>query len=140
MNLDLFRERFASIVAAELDEERMTPNLNISAEVRLPDLDQRLLKFHDRLAPLGEGNEWPLLAARDVEIVDRRQVGAEGRHLKLKVRGDDQVMDAIAFRMGDRSRALPDKVDIAFRLERNEYMGQVAPQMNVVEIRPAIGT
>ncbi len=117
----------------------MTPRLSISAEVQLPDLDQRLLKFHDRLAPLGEGNEWPLLAARDVDIVDRRQVGAEGRHLKLKVRGDDRVMDAIAFRMGDRIRALPDKVDIAFRLERNEYMGQVSPQMNVVEIRAAGG-
>jgi len=132
-----FTKRFEEIARAQLDEERMTPKLNVSAEVNVSDLNPRLLKFHDRLEPMGEGNEWPILAARNVEIVNRRRVGAEGRHLKLKVRGDALVIDAIAFRMGERMQELPDRIDLAFRLERNEYMGQISPQMNVVDIRPA---
>jgi single-stranded-DNA-specific exonuclease len=135
--IESFLSSFEEVAQSMLDEELLTPKLEIHADIRLDEIDGRLLKFHDRLEPTGQENPHPLLATRAVRIAYRRQVGGEGRHLKLRLASDNAAIDAIGFRQGHLLRELPDVVDVAYRLEMNEYRGTIAPQLVLADIRPA---
>jgi single-stranded-DNA-specific exonuclease len=100
-------------------------------------VDERLMRFLDRLEPCGQENPYPAFAAHGVEVLSRRAVGAEGRHLKLTLRQSGRVFDAIAFRQGGLLAHLPPVVEVAFRLERNEFRGTTTLQLNVLDIRPS---
>jgi single-stranded-DNA-specific exonuclease len=135
--LDEFLNRFEEVAQDQLDKEHLIPKLEIQAELKLEEIDSRLMKFHDRLEPTGQENPRPLLATRGVRITYRRRVGEEGRHLKLRLAGERAAIDAIAFRQGNLMEKLPEVVDVAYNLERNEYRGTIAPQLVVTAIREA---
>lgn len=135
INLNQFEKRLGKIAEEQLTESDFVPEIEIDAEVEIADLNDRMLKFFDRLEPCGEGNPAPVLMTEKVFVAAKRAVGMDGKHLKLTVRKGGSVMDAIAFRKGHLMSELPEKVDVAYRLERNEYMGVTSLQMNVVDIR-----
>ncbi|MBC7186691.1 MAG: single-stranded-DNA-specific exonuclease RecJ, partial [Calditrichaeota bacterium] len=59
-------------------------------------------------------------------------------HLKLKVRQDGIVIDAIGFNLGDLSyRVAPGEgnLDIAYVIEENEYMGHQMLQLRLKDLR-----
>jgi single-stranded-DNA-specific exonuclease len=53
------------------------------------------------LAPHGVGNPDPTFLSRGVAVLDCRPVGADGKHLWLKLRDGAVVWPAIAFGLGD---------------------------------------
>ena len=64
-----------------------------------------------------------------------RQMGTDGKSFRLRVKQDGTTMNAVAFGFGDWAEKNPKTVDLAFRLEINEYNGFRSLQMNVVDIR-----
>jgi len=135
---DEFKQRINQVATEKLAEIKLRPTLTIDAVVQFSDLDWSLLEFIERMEPCGHGNPLPVLAVPDVEVVSKRPVGAEGRHLKLTMRDEQKkVFDAIAFRQGHFYKDLPQRVDLAFRLERNDYRGVSSLQLNVLDLRPA---
>jgi single-stranded-DNA-specific exonuclease len=83
--------------------------------------------------PWGSGFPEPLWSG-DFEVVEQRTVGE--KHLKLRVRpaGGGQVIDAIAFNQaGAGYRGV---VQMAYRLDVNEYRGVESPQLVVEQIAP----
>ncbi len=129
--------RLQSLADASLASADLRPMLSIDALVGFDELGEGLLAFLDRMEPCGYGNRRPLLAARRVEIVRSRPVGSEAKHLKLTLRERGRVLDAIAFRHGALHGRLPGTVDVAFHLERDNYLGVETLQLNVVDLRPA---
>ena len=136
-NLPLLKERLQAIAQAELAGQELTPTLYIDAEVTLRELDWATYEQLKRVEPCGHGNEQPLLMARDLEVRQSRAVGAEGRHLKLKVSDGRLVFDAIGFGMGEWAERMPARVDLAFTLEENEWNGERRLELNVQDLRPA---
>ena len=135
---DEFKQRINQVATEKLAEIELRPTLTVDAVVRFSDLDWSLHEFIERMEPCGYGNPFPVLAVQDVEVVSKRTVGAEGRHLKLTMRDEQKkVFDAIAFRQGHFYTDLQQRVDLAFRLERNDYRGVSSLQLNVLNIRPA---
>jgi single-stranded-DNA-specific exonuclease len=134
-NLPEFEERLIGIAGNQLDEDGFLPKLEIDAEVHFKSLGEDLMEFFNLLEPFGEGNRAPVLMTKQVAVAAKRAVGAEGKHLKLTMRKEGRTMDAIAFRLGHLASRLPEIVDVAYRLERNEYMGIESLQMNVDDIR-----
>lgn len=135
---DEFKQRINQVATEKLADIELRPTLTVDAVVRFSDLDWSLHEFIERMEPCGYGNPFPVLAVQDVEVVSKRTVGAEGRHLKLTMRDEQKkVFDAIAFRQGHFYTDLPQRVDLAFRLERNDYRGVSSLQLNVLNIRPA---
>ena len=82
-----------------------------------------------------------MFLSRDVTVKSHRTLGEDGRHLKMKVTldGSAGVWDAIAFRQGHAASELPERVDLVYHFEANEWKGLVTPQLNVQDIRPATG-
>jgi len=134
-NLQTLRKRLMAIAEQELGDEELIPTLAIDSEAEFEELGESLMKFIDRLQPCGQGNDWPVFSTAQVQVREKRLVGADKSHLKLTLRKSSISFDAIAFRMGDDIDRLPDFIDIAYRLERNSYLGYESLQLNVVDIR-----
>ena len=136
-NLQALGDRLEQLALESLGGMLLQPSLQLDARVEFSELDERLMRFLDRLEPCGQENPYPAFASLGVEVLSRRAVGAEGRHLKLTLRQSGRVFDAIAFRQGGLLADLPAVVEVAFRLERNEFRGVTSLQLNVLDIRPS---
>lgn len=136
-NLALVLERLSEVARAYFGDAAPEARMRLDAEVLLGDVDEDLMAFVERLEPCGFGNPPPLMAARSVRVVSARQVGSGGVHLKMMVQDGTGTQEAIAFRMGHLIPRVNSQVDLAFQLERNEYMGVRSLQMNVRDLRAA---
>ncbi len=129
--------RLQTIAADWLREEDLTPVLAVDAEVPLPQMSWELLDALSQLEPCGCGNPQPVFMSRGVDVRSHRAVGREGKHLKLALSDGVATWDAIGFRLGAWADRLPPRVDLAYRLELNEWRGRRSLQLNVQDIRPA---
>ncbi|GAB4484331.1 MAG: single-stranded-DNA-specific exonuclease RecJ [Anaerolineales bacterium] len=137
-NWPALKEHLRQIAARQLTGLDLRQTLRADAEVRLSDLNFDLLKKLDYLEPTGYGNPGAVFVARNLRVLSKRPVGADGKHLKLALGDDGQIIfDAIAFRFGEQSASLPQRVDVMFTLENNEYNGQNRLQLNVKDLKPA---
>ncbi len=106
--------------------------LEIEAEVESKEMTKKLAEEIEKFAPFGFGNPQVILATKGMRVSDLRTVGAEGKHLKLKV--DD--IDAIAFGFGDLKNELQSGqlIDVAYNLEINRFNGREILQLKVKDI------
>ena len=95
------------------------------------------VKELDKLAPYGEGNQPPVFTSRGLQIESMRQVGSDGKHLKMKVRKGDISLEVIGFGFGHLYNQLAyDKTyDIAYNLEANLWEGFERVQLGLVDIK-----
>jgi single-stranded-DNA-specific exonuclease len=138
-NLPALQERLEQLAAERLGGATLQPVIEADAEVEFPELDERLMGFLDRLEPCGQDNPNPVFITRGAEVLARRAVGTGGRHLKLTLQQSRRVFDAIAFRQGELAPSLGGVVDVAFRLERNEFRGTTTLQLNVLDLKSSEG-
>lgn len=93
----------------------------------------------ERLAPYGPGHPEPLLAIAGLTVGDARRVGADGRHLSLRMRRGPETIDAIAF--GHPIEApLPEvgeSVDLVGTLERDTWQGEARFRVRIVDLAHA---
>ncbi len=137
-NLPALRERLSLLAEQALAGQTLRPTLDIDAEVMARQLTTELLDELELLEPTGFGNPQPLFLLRKTRITERRLVGRDGSHLKLRLAADGgHALDAIAFRQGPQSDHLPSQVDLVFQLERNDWNGRRRLQLNVQDMRPA---
>ncbi|MBN1313221.1 MAG: single-stranded-DNA-specific exonuclease RecJ [Anaerolineae bacterium] len=133
-NIEPLQERLFDIAAEELAEKELIPTLVIDTELPLQQANLELVDALARLEPTGEGNQTPLFMAQDVVIRDRHTVGTDGKHLKLAISDGTSSLEAIAFRRGDEVDTLPERVNIAYHLEVNEWNNQRRLQLNIQDI------
>ncbi|CAI4032879.1 Single-stranded-DNA-specific exonuclease recJ [Nitrospira tepida] len=135
--LPAFRERFQALAGGH-EAVRQVPTLRLDAEVQLADVTLKLIRELDALNPFGEGNPEPLLAVRNLKVLDARVVG--DNHLKLTVRqGQSFPFSSIGFRMGSLAeRGIPahQPVDLAFVPEVNRWGGLEQVQLRIRDLRP----
>jgi len=130
-------EDFSTAVAAQLD--RLYPRADFSGAIIsdgvLPG-DAFNLDFARSLraaGPWGSGFEEPVWTG-DFAVIEQRTVGEN--HLKMRVHSADggDAVDAIAFNQaGPAYRGV---VQLAYRLDVNEFRGRETPQLIVEQISP----
>jgi single-stranded-DNA-specific exonuclease len=136
-NLDKLAARLRKLAAEQLAGVELTPVLSIDAEIELSQMSWDLQRELSQLEPCGYANPHPLFLSRNVRVAGRRAVGDEGQHLKLTLSDRGVAWDGIAFRQGEWVGKLPDRIDLVYHLEVNEWNGQKRLQLNVQDIRPA---
>ncbi len=134
-NIQDLHKCLVAIAEQEMGDEELIPAIAIDSKAEFDELGERIMKFIDLLQPCGQGNKWPIFCTEQVQVRDSRQVGADKSHLKMTLRKSSISFDAIAFRMGDMISILPEFIDIAYRLERNNYLGYESLQLNIVDIQ-----
>lgn len=114
--------------------------LRAEADVSVKELAGFSLDFWEemkRLEPFGEGNREPVFELRGVEVLETRLMGAEGRHLGLRVVGADGAkMKLVAFSAPEEWRRIEvgEKVDVMIRLVENEWGGVRSVEGRVVGV------
>jgi single-stranded-DNA-specific exonuclease len=136
--VDAFREKFESVVAASIDPELLIPEVVIDAEVRFTDLTWKFYDILNQMEPFGPENDRPTLLVRGVRDTGYSRILKE-QHLKVSFRQDQLVFSGIGFGMGEYLTLLQgqEPVDVAFKLEINEWNGQKSLQLRLVDIKPA---
>lgn len=137
-NFGKFKEEFEK-VAKESKLEEIQPIIYIDGVLSASDMNIDLVKQLKQLEPFGEGNKMPLFAYKGLKINSIRAL-TEGRHLKLTLRDDNLIIDAIGFNMGNLvdEYLIGDKVDIVGVLEINSFNGMENVQINLKDIMKSI--
>ena len=136
-NIPLLREKLSQVASERLTADLLKPKLSIDSEIRLREIDWQLIKLINRMAPFGPQNMRPLFLSKGLQVVGTPSIVGKN-HLKLKVRQDGIVMDAIGFNLGDKIyRISPgdQDVEMVFIIDENEYQGRKTIQLRVKDLR-----
>ncbi|MDP9212210.1 MAG: single-stranded-DNA-specific exonuclease RecJ [bacterium] len=137
---EAFRDTLLRFAADTLTMEDIRPVLAIEGEVRPDELMPELVGSLAALEPHGVGNPRPLLLLRSLQLTGANTVGADGTHLKLRLRlPDGRSIEAMAFGAGDRLSELADTdaVDLAGYPVLNRFNGRSSLEWRIEDFRGA---
>lgn len=136
---EAFKRQFEEIAKQESLSE-IQQIIPIDGQVTLEDMNIEFVEELKKLEPFGEGNKTPIFVYKGLKVNSIRSL-SEGKHLKLTLKDENSVIDAIGFNMGKlvEDYKIEDKVDIAGTLEINEFNGRRSVQINLKDIMKSIG-
>ena len=134
---DAFRVAFLDVAAQLLGPEDLVPAQRVDLELPLGLVSDELEKLIRYLEPCGPGNPAPVFGVRHARAVGARRVGTN--HLRFTLDDESGALPAIAFQWADAipDHWLADRLDVAFRLERDEWQGRVTLQARVASLAPS---
>ncbi|GIP20800.1 single-stranded-DNA-specific exonuclease RecJ [Paenibacillus sp. J22TS3] len=135
-NLAAFEERLNKYAAQVLEPEHFVPVLSADLECSLNEITIPLIQELERLAPFGMENSCPRLLIRGAELMETRTMGREGNHLKLTLRQNGAVVEAVAFGKGVLGTFITEgaRVDLVVEASINEWNGSVKPQLMIQDL------
>ena len=137
-DLEDFKQELEKIaIESKIDE--IIPIVNIDAKINLSDINKDMVQSLKQLEPYGEANKMPIFAFKNLKIDSIRAL-SEGKHLKLTLKDNNNIINAIGFNMGylvDEYR-IGDKIDVAGVLEVNTFNGVDNLQINMKDIMKSI--
>lgn len=123
------------LAAGELEGVDLMPHLDIDARVNLPDLAGDAFTSVQSLSPFGIGNPVPLFLSQGVEVLEKRTMGNEGEHLRLKLRQGGSVWDGVAFRLSNHRVELSSRLDIVYNIEVDNWQGKNHLRLNILDFK-----
>ncbi|NUO03446.1 MAG: single-stranded-DNA-specific exonuclease RecJ, partial [Saprospiraceae bacterium] len=136
-NLELFRDRFETIVQVALSQTPAVPVINIAAEIELKDITQKFWNILRQFAPFGPGNLNPVFVAKGVVNAGYSRL-LTGNHLRLSVKqGDSPVFNGVAFGQGDALAKVQSgqAFDLCFTIEEHTWEDRTSLQLMVKDMR-----
>ncbi len=132
-----FRVAFLEIARELLRPEDLVPAQRVDLVLPLGLVSEDLERLMRHLEPCGPGNPAPVFGVRGVLARDARRVGEH--HLRMTLDDGSGVLPAIGFRWADvgPDAWLASPLDVAFRLERDEWRGRATLQARVASLAPS---
>ena len=133
---DAFRVAFLGVAGELLTPDDLAPSQRVDLELRLASVNEDLERLIRHLEPCGAGNPAPVFGVRNARAVGARRVGTN--HLRFTLDDGSAVLPAIGFRWADAVPEdwLTNPLDVAFRLERDDWQGRVTIQARVASLAP----
>jgi single-stranded-DNA-specific exonuclease len=134
---DAFRVAFLGVAGELLTPDDLAPSQRVDLELPLAEMSPKLERLIRHLEPCGAGNPAPVFGVRNARAVGARRVGTN--HLRFTLDDGSAVLPAIGFRWADEVPEdwLGQPLDVAFRLERDEWQGRTTLQARVASLAPA---
>ena len=132
-----FRGAFLRVARELLAPEDLVPSQRVDLELPLGLVSEELERLMRHLEPCGPGNPAPVFGVRSARAVGARRVGSN--HLRFTLDDGSGVLPAIGFQWADQvpDAWLDQPLDVAFRLERDEWQGRARLQARVAAITPS---
>lgn len=122
----------------EYCEKTEMPFLSVSVDFKIKPsyITNELLIVLGLFEPYGAGNPQPCFAIKEVTLKAIKPVG-EGKHLRLTFSKDGSDVTAMLFSVAPARfpYKIGDTLDIAFKVEKNEFRGEVRPSVHIADIR-----
>jgi single-stranded-DNA-specific exonuclease len=133
---EAFRVAFHAVARELLTPDDLAPAQRVDLEVPLALVSEDLERLMRHLEPCGAGNPAPVFGVRNARAVGAKRVGTN--HLRFTLDDGSGVLPAIGFRWAD---VVPEDwlgrpLDVAFRLERDEWQGRVTLQARIACLAP----
>lgn len=137
-NLEMFKKELEQI-SKERNIEEIVPILKIDAQIDLEEINKEMVESLKELEPFGEENKTPLFMIRNLKIDSIRAL-SEGKHLKLTLKDNKNIVNAIGFNLGELSNdyKIGDKIDAVGNLEINSFNGVDNIQINIKDLMRSI--
>lgn len=137
-NFNKFKEEFERI-AQEANIDQIIPIINVDAKINLEEINKDMVEGLKQLEPFGEGNKMPIFSFKNLKIDSIRAL-SEGKHLKLTLKDNNVIVNAIGFNLGHLANEyrIGDKIDVAGVLEINTFGGVDNIQINIKDIMKSI--
>lgn len=134
-NYNSFKEEFEEFVG-NTNINELIPVIKVDEEVTSKDISVNIVKELSMLEPFGEANKMPIFMYKNLKISSIRAL-SDGKHLKLSLKDEGAIIDAIGFNMGYLvdDFLLGDKVDVLGNLEINSFNGRESVQINLKDLR-----
>lgn len=120
-NIDSFIEAFEEACRKKSDaiSEQI---IDVDAQVERKDLNAQIIKDIREMKPYGQSNQVPVFLYKGVKVSAIRTIKEE-KHLKLVLKDDRSLIDAVGFSMGTRRDEIRigDKIDVVGTIELNTY-------------------
>ena len=131
--LEAFTAALIEHANAHITIDELTPTLYIDCDAAISEIDLRTVRQIAALSPFGRANPRPRLRLRGATVAEApRQVGANGRHLTLRLRQgegrDRRWLRAVWFNGGGRAGDLAAgmRLDAIFEPKLNDWNGRVS--------------
>ncbi|WP_224487990.1 single-stranded-DNA-specific exonuclease RecJ [Robertkochia flava] len=134
-----FKKKFEEVVANTIDPGLLTPEISIDARLDLKEITPKFYRILKQFAPFGPGNLPPVFMAEGLKDTGyARQVGGDGKHLKLSVtQNGGPAIGGIGFSLGDKLGVIRNgkTFSAVYSIDENEWQGNVSLQLKVKDIR-----
>ncbi len=125
--LDNFKRALYQLTLQQITDEQMLPIVEVDAQVNWAQVNPHLIDLMEKLQPCGQGNPSPRFVLENIHIGAQRQIGADGRHLKLVLHNGDakNPMDALIWNHGSIDNGSGERFDT-----RETYHFAFSPSLN----------
>ncbi len=133
-----FRKKFEQI-ASEIHIDEFVPVIQIDAKIDIRDINKEMVESLKQLEPFGEGNLMPVFMFKNLKIDSIRAL-SEGKHLKLTLKDNNTIINAIGFNLGHlvEEYRIGDKIDVVGVLEINSFNGAESLQINIKDVMKSL--
>ena len=119
-NLEEFIERFISGIRRQIGNTVKDSVFEIDAFINQKEITNKLLEDVEKLAPFGQGNPEPIFGVEKVRLNGKpRKVGTG--HFQFSIHNGEESVGGIAWRMVDNIPPVGVDLDIAIRLQWNNW-------------------
>ncbi|MDO5378978.1 MAG: DHHA1 domain-containing protein, partial [Clostridia bacterium] len=134
-NVEAFRRRLTEAIRSQAQPEAFIPTEEYDLELELGEMTEELVEAFSAMQPTGFGNPAPVFCVRGVHTADVRQIGKEGAHLRMRLMQGSEMRNAIAFRMGDRSKGMPEVIEAVIGLSINQWQDRRSVQCEIRQMQ-----
>ncbi|MBE6835922.1 MAG: single-stranded-DNA-specific exonuclease RecJ [Ruminococcaceae bacterium] len=132
-NIDAFRKAINDYASGM---EMPFPTLKLDCKLNPSYISVELANNLSAMEPFGNGNEQPLFGLYGMTVTSVRPIG-DGKHLRMTLSKGDSSVSVVKF--GTPVEEFPytagDRVDVAVKIERNEYRGEIRTSVQLRGIR-----
>ena len=134
-NIALFREKINEYANTL---EPFFPSIDIDVRLNPRAISLDILESLSYLEPFGAENPSPFFGLFGVTLQSVRPIGSD-KHIRLNLTKDGVSFQAVFF--GQPPESFPfkpgDVIDLAVKIEKNEFRGEVKPGIQIKDVRPA---
>lgn len=137
IDLEDFKKKLNKVVSEQIQEHQKIIKIDIDAEIKISDLNQKLFNFHQKLAPFGPENMRPVFLLKNIEHIDLPQkIGKEKNHLKFYLPLKNNRIECIGFGLGHFFEEIKThKFDMVFSIEENHWQGELRYNLYIRDIK-----
>lgn len=134
-------EEFRTSIQAYADTLPMfAPTLKLDCKLNPAAINLNLIESLSILEPFGAENHQPLFGICGVTLVSVRPIGTTGKHIRLTFEKKSEQYTAVYFGMtAEEFPYMPgDEIDIAATVDKNEFRGEVKPNIYVKAVKSSL--
>ena len=139
-NYQAFKAAFEAEVEKTIPQNLLTPEIRIDAQIKLSEVNDKLMRIMKQFSPFGPGNMSPVFMSENLyDTGYGKCVGEDKTHLRITVKDESssQQITSIGFSLGDKIDLIENKqrFKAVYSIDENEWQGNISLQLKLRDIK-----